>query len=99
MNKSLLLPFLMFLTGCETPEQMEERLLATASARCEAYGYSPATNQFASCMQSERQSMAQQQMAASTALIGMGQQMSQPAPSPVSCTSVRNGVFVNTTCR
>jgi hypothetical protein len=95
--------FLLFLaSACESPDELEARLMSVAAERCKAYGFNPQSDLFAQCMQTERQQMTQQQIAASAALMNQANQMRQPAIRPVvpiSCTTVQQGVFANTSCQ
>lgn len=89
------------ISGCASPKAQE----AANEARCTSYGVPRGSAGFADCMINlaqldalEGQLQAQRIGAAGAALSAAGASLRGPQSPTVTCTSVQQGIFTNTTC-
>ena len=89
-------------SGCTTPEQMQQAQADKAKVACQSYGFEEGTPNFAQCVMQTVQTQQMQAQQAYAGMIAMGQQMSAPAPQPApmmrNCTSRAVGGVVSTSC-
>ena len=89
-------------SGCTTPEQMQQAQADRAKTACQSYGFEEGTPNFAQCVMQTVQTQQMQAQQAYAGMIAMSQQVSTPAPQAApmmrNCTSRAVGGVVRTSC-
>jgi hypothetical protein len=87
--------FTLSIAGCETPEQTVQRLLPAAAASCQAFGFTPGSNSYASCLQQEVRRLEDREAAA---LEAFGSAFETATPASTTCYTSGWGYSSTTTC-
>jgi hypothetical protein len=100
MRKLLIIPFILPLAACETPEQSFARLLPAAEKRCVDFGFKEGTEAHANCLQREVSQLEDREAAAAAALADGMDAFSEGynATRPTTCYTTGFGFSSTTTC-